>query len=336
MSPNRSSAATTPTSPVKEDIVEFGRSVIALQKEGLDQLGKALDSRFREAVELLYKSPGRIIVSGMGKSGHIGRKIAATLASTGSSSFFIHPAEAAHGDLGMIQRGDVVLLISNSGETQELMPVIQHVRRLGIPLVAISSGGGSSLLRSADVPLALPPASEACPVGIAPTTSTTMTLVLGDAIAMALMNRRGFTREDFRRLHPGGKLGLRFTPVGDLMHQGDRLPLVDVDLPIADVIVEMTAKSFGVAGVVDPESRLVGVISDGDLRRNINFLSGSSAREIMNPSPKTIAPALMAEDALRLLNENRVTSLFIVEEDGSDRPIGLIHIHDFLRIGLSE
>jgi arabinose-5-phosphate isomerase len=320
------------------EIMTHGRQVIAMEAEGLQSLQESLGPDFVAAAKALLTLKGRVIVAGLGKSGHIATKIAATLASTGTSAFFVHAAEAAHGDMGMISRQDVVMLISNSGETAELMPIIQHVARLRIPLIGISSAPQSTLMRSATIPLAIPAMPEACPVGVAPTTSTTMMLALGDALAMVVMQQRGFSRDDFRLFHPGGHLGLRLMRVSEIMHRGDRLPLVAPETPMSEVVMTMTSKSFGIAGVVDEKSRLVGVITDGDLRRNLDRLMSAQARHVMTSEPQVIQSSTMAEDALRFLNLAKVTALFVAADDDLDArkvPIGLVNVHDFLRLGLS-
>jgi len=321
------------------DIVRHGRQVVEIEAAGLSQLGESLGEHFVSAAKALLNLNGRAIVSGLGKSGHIATKIAATLASTGTPASFVHAAEAAHGDMGMISRQDVVILISNSGETAELLPIIQHVARLRIPLIGISSASESTLIRSASVPLVLPQAPEACPVGIAPTTSTTMMLALGDALAMVVMQQRGFSRDDFRLLHPGGSIGLRLMKVSEFMHRGDRLPLVRPDTPMSEVIMTMTSKSFGLAGVIGEDGALVGIITDGDLRRHINELASASASQVMTTRPRVIKATSLAEDALKFLNVQKVTALFVVEEDADGQPggapVGLVHVHDFLRLGLN-
>lgn len=321
-----------------DEIVRHGRSVIDIETEGLRQLGESLGDDFVSAVKALLNLSGRVIVSGLGKSGHIATKIAATLASTGTPASFVHAGEAAHGDMGMISAQDAVILISNSGETPELLPVIQYVARLAIPLIGISSSATSTLIRAASIPLVLPAAAEACPVGIAPTTSTTMMLALGDALAMAVMQERGFSRDDFRLLHPGGSIGLRLMKVSEFMHRGDRLPLVEPETPMSEVIMTMTSKSFGIAGIVDGAGDLVGVITDGDLRRHITELGSADARKVMTTRPRVIQASMLAEDALKFLNAQKVTALFVVEDgdDGSGRrrPVGIVNVHDFLRLGL--
>jgi arabinose-5-phosphate isomerase len=319
-------------------VLEQGRKVIEMEAAGLTQLAASLGPSFVAATRALLGLKGRAVVSGLGKSGHVATKIAATLASTGTPAFFVHAAEAAHGDMGMISRQDIVILVSNSGETAELMPIIQHIRRLQVPLIGISSVPESTLMRNATIALTLPDAPEACPVGIAPTTSTTMMLALGDALAMVVMNERGFSRDDFRLLHPGGSIGLRLMKVSEFMHRGDRLPLVQPETPMAEVIMTMTSKSFGIAGVIGADGRLSGVITDGDLRRHIADLASKAAGEVMTANPRLVAASMIAEDALKFLNVAKVTALFVVE-DGAETsggvPVGLVHVHDFLRLGLS-
>lgn len=318
---------------MNETVIEIGRRVIAREAEALGLLAGSLDGAFSSAVDCILGAEGRVIVSGMGKSGHIARKIAATLASTGSPAHFVHPAEASHGDLGMLARGDVCLVLSNSGETPELADIIAYTRRFSIPLIGVAGRADSTLLRSSDIAILLPPAPEACATGIVPTTSTTMTLALGDALAIALMERRDFTPENFREFHPGGRLGARLSKVRDLMHSGDELPLVPADTPMSETLLTMSGKGFGVVGVTR-DAHLAGVITDGDLRRNMNGLLDRTAAEVMTPSPRTIGPDALAEEAVAVMNAARITALFVVDPAGSDRPVGLIHIHDCLRAGV--
>lgn len=285
------------------------------------------------AVALMHKSGGRIIVSGMGKSGHIGTKMAATLSSTGSPAFFVHPAEASHGDLGMITPDDVILALSWSGETAELASVIMYSRRFKVPLIAITSRRESALGRAADICLELPAVTEACPHGLAPTTSTLIQLALCDSLAVALLEAKGFSAQDFKTFHPGGSLGGRLKLVADLMHTGDRLPLVAEDEAMSQAIVTMSAKSFGCLGVVGDDGRLLGMITDGDLRRHMDDdLLKAAAREVMTFSPKTIARDALAASALEVMNASRISALFVVE-DG--RPAGILHVHDLLRAGVA-
>ncbi|OAN49157.1 D-arabinose 5-phosphate [Paramagnetospirillum marisnigri] len=316
-----------------EDIAT-ARKVLATEAEALSALSAGLGEAFVKAVGLLEAAKGRVIVTGMGKSGHVGRKIAATLASTGRPSFFIHPAEASHGDLGMVTSEDAVVALSNSGETPELGDLVAFSRRFEIPLIGITSGAKSTLAVSADVALVLPPIPEACPMGLAPTTSTTMMLALGDALAVTLLERKGFTAADFKLFHPGGKLGQRLLKVGDLMHGGEGLPLVAPTTPMAEVLLVMTAKSLGCAGVTDGNGRLAGIVTDGDLRRHMRpDLPTLAAAEVMTRDPKTVAPNLLAAEALRIMNTKAITSLFVVDETGC--PVGVLHVHDCLRAGVA-
>ena len=307
------------------------KRVITCETQALMQLEAALDDRFDAAVTLLLNATGRIIVCGMGKSGHVARKIAATLASTGTPAHFVHPAEASHGDLGMLAPGDVILVLSNSGETPELADVIAHSRRFSIPLIGVAARENSTLIRQSDVGLILPPAEEACGTGIVPTSSTTMTLALGDALAIALMEHRSFTPENFREFHPGGKLGARLSRVRDLMHKGDALPLVAHDTPMPDVLIEISRKGFGVVGVASADGALDGIITDGDLRRHMDGLLDLSAADVMTKSPTTIAGDALAEDAVRIMNDRKITCLFVTKDSET---LGLLHIHDCLRVGL--
>jgi arabinose-5-phosphate isomerase len=309
---------------------------VALESEGLQALHAALQddlgARVLEAVALVMSRTGRLIVTGMGKSGHVGRKIAATLASTGTPALFVHPAEASHGDLGMIAREDAVLALSWSGEAPELADVIAYTRRFDVPLIAITSRPESALGSAADLLLALPRMPEACPNGLAPTTSTTMQLALGDALAMCLLEARGFSPQDFREFHPGGKLGARLKRARDLMHGPDELPLVGRGATLGEAIVEMTSRRFGVTGVVE-EGRLVGVLTDGDLRRAFQrgLAMDRPVLEAMTATPRTAAPEDLAADLLGLMNEKRITSLFVVE---AGKPVGILHLHDLLRAGI--
>lgn len=311
------------------DYLATGRKVITIEAEGLTALAAGLDESFARAVETILKAKGRVIVSGMGKSGHIARKIAATFASTGTPAQFVHPAEASHGDLGMVTRDDVALMLSNSGETPELADMIAHTRRFSIPLIGVASRPDSTLLRQSDVALVLPQAPEACGSGVVPTTSTTMTLALGDAIAVALMEHRRFTPEMFRTFHPGGKLGAKLSKVSDLMHTD--MPLVSETTPMSEALLEISRKGFGVVGVTDARGDLVGIITDGDLRRHMAGLLEHNAAEVMTRNPRTITPGVLAEAAVAVMNERKITCLFAV--DGR-RPVGILHIHDCLRAGV--
>jgi arabinose-5-phosphate isomerase len=307
------------------DVLQFGKDVLHDEARALDALADGLSEPFETAVQLILDCPGKLIVSGLGKSGHVGRKIAATFASTGTTATFLHLAEAIHGDLGMAAKGDVAILISQSGETAELEAVIDHFRGAGIPIIAITGNAGSMLAEAAAAPLVLPHWAEVGPESVAPTTSTTMTLALGDALAMTVMRQKGFTRTDFGRLHPGGSLGARLKPVSRLMHSGDSVPLTHEDSSIHDVIVEISAKRLGIVGVTDSEGRLVGVVTDGDLRRNIERGLDHSAADFMTRDPKRIAADALVDEALTLFEENKITALFVVD---GDRPVGVLHIHD--------
>ena len=321
--------------PDAEALIAVGRRVVAREAEALAALQGAIGPAFATAVQTMLAAKGRVIVSGMGKSGHIARKTAATLASTGTPALFVHPAEASHGDLGMITRGDVALLLSNSGETPELADLIAHTRRFAIPLIGIASDPASTLLQAADIALVLPPAAEACDTGIVPTASTAMTLALGDALAIALMEHRRFTPEDFRTFHPGGRLGARLARVADLMHTGAALPLVPQGLRMTEALVVMSQKGFGVVGVTDAEGRLVGIVTDGDLRRHMVGLLDRTAGAVMTRAPQTVAPTAFAHEALATMNARAITTLFATDPDRPGRPVGLLHIHDCLRAGIA-
>jgi arabinose-5-phosphate isomerase len=308
------------------DDLAVARDVLATEAAGIAALSAALDHGFVLAVELLAGVTGRIVVSGMGKSGHVARKVAATLASTGTPALFVHPAEASHGDLGMIVPGDAVVALSNSGETAELADLVSHARRFGLPLVGITAAPGSAL--------ALAP--EAGPIGLAPTTSTTMQMALGDALAIALLARRGFTAHDFRGFHPGGKLGARLLHVRELMHTGAEVPLAAPATPMDKALITMTAKPFGCLGIVDPQNRLLGVFTDGDLRRSIGpDLLSRTVESVMTRAPKTIAPEALAGEALLEMNSasRPFTAIFVVDDAGVVN--GILHIHDLLRVGIA-
>lgn len=308
------------------------RQVLITEADALRQLADQLPGDFDAVVALILRTKGRVIISGIGKSGHIGNKIAATLASTGTPSYFVHASEASHGDLGMITEEDIVVLISNSGETQELGDVLAHTRRFSIPLVGISSRAGSTLMTAADYKLLLPPAPEACPMGLAPTTSTTLTLALGDALAVALMEERDFKAENFRTFHPGGKLGAQLSTVSQLMHGVAALPLVAKETAMEEVLIEMTSKGFGTTGVTEGD-RLIGIVSDGDLRRNMSRLMHSTADEVATKNPVTVPPEMLAAQALAVMNSRKITTLFVV--DPESRPVGILHLHDLLRAGVA-
>ncbi|WP_395624079.1 SIS domain-containing protein [Sphingomonas daechungensis] len=313
----------------KANLLEFGRHVLRDEARALDALAESLGEAFEHAVDVIVGCRGKLIVAGLGKSGHIGRKISATFASTGTTSVFLHLAEAIHGDLGMADSGDVAILISLSGETAELEPVIDHFSAVSIPVIGITGNSHSLLARAASAPLLLPQWREVGPESVAPTTSTTMSLALGDALAMTVMHLKGFDRSDFGRLHPGGALGARLKPISRVMHSGNEVPLTRADSAMRDVIVEMTAKRLGVVGVIDGEGYLVGVITDGDLRRHMEEGLDHTASEFMTGSPKTIRSDALIDDALAMFDEHRITTLFVVEgKDERRRPIGILHIHD--------
>lgn len=304
--------------------------VLQIEAEAIRSLADGLDERFDRAVELIRSAPGRVVVTGIGKSGIIAQKIAATFASTGTAAFFLHPAEAIHGDLGMILPGDVVLALSHSGESEEVVALLPHVRRRGATLIALTGSPGSTLGRNADVTVSAAIREEACPLNLAPTASTAAQLAMGDALAVALSVEKGFRPEDFAALHPGGKLGKRFLKVRDLMHAGGAVPLVPLEAPIKDVVYEMSKKRLGITGVVDAAGRLVGCVSDGDLRRLLERDGerawGGTAATAMNPAPKSVAADAFATAALRGMEEGKITSFFVLTDDG--RPEGIVHLHD--------
>lgn len=314
------------------DLLTTARQVITREAEGLALLSTALGDSFVQAAQTILNTSGRVIVTGMGKSGHIGRKIAATLASTGTPAHFVHPAEASHGDLGMLTRGDVALLLSNSGETAELADIITHCRRFGIAMIGISSRKDSTMMRQCDVALALPNAMEACDTGIVPTTSTTMALALGDALAVALMQHRAFTAEHFRLFHPGGNLGAKLLRVRDLMHLDP--PLIAADRPMSEALILISQKGFGVVGVTDPAGFLVGIITDGDLRRHMEGLMTMSAGDVMTAHPRSLIPDALAQDALALMTSAQITCILVVDPQTPRRAMGILHIHDCLRAGV--
>jgi len=316
--------------------LSVARRVIRAEIGGLQQLARSLDGAFGAALDLCAAATGRLIVTGIGKSGHVAHKIAATLASTGSRAQFVHAAEASHGDLGMIGAGDVVLALSNSGSSAELADIVAYSRRFEIPLIAVTGDARSTLAEAADVVMLLPAAAEACSMGLTPTTSTTMMLALGDALAVALLERRGFSTEDFQLFHPGGAIGRRLLRVGDIMHTGDAVPLAAPHTPMSEAILLMSAKSFGCVGICDDAGRLIGVITDGDLRRHMgDSLLGRTVAEVMSHRPKTIAANRLAGEALAMMTGQAppTTSLFVIDEAG--RPTGFIHMHDCVRAGVA-
>jgi arabinose-5-phosphate isomerase len=319
-------------------VIDRGREVIRIEAEALEMLSRSLNENFVEACQTILNAKRRVVVTGMGKSGHIGRKVAATLAATGTPAFFVHPAEAGHGDLGMLTRGDVLLVLSNSGNTAELRPVLNYARLLGIRIIGIASRLTSPVMEYADVRLCTPSTREACAANVAPTTSTALQLALGDALALAVMDMRGVTSENLRSFHPSGSIGLRLTPISEIMHGVDRLPIANASTPITDVIAMMSSCNFGIAGVVNEAGGLIGVITDGDLRRHFESLNGATAAEIMTSHPKALPADMMAEDALLFLNDSKITAAFVLDRldtGNPSRPVGLVHIHDFLRFGLN-
>ena len=315
-----------------QDITRSAAAVLAAEGAALTRLAATIPVDFAAVVRRILDIRGRVILSGIGKSGHIARKISSTLASTGTPSFFVHPAEASHGDLGMVTRADLCLVISNSGETRELSDLISYSRRFDIPLVAISSQPDSSVMNAADYRLALPPEPEACPMGLAPTTSTTMTLALGDALAVALMESRAFVAEDFKAFHPGGKLGAQLVYVHQIMHGPEALAIVAPGANMTDTLMEMGAKGFGIACVVE-DSQLVGVISDGDIRRHARGLMDTTAGQIATQNPKTVPPTILAAQALALMNQAMIGAVVVV--DDNRKPIGILRVHDCLKAGVA-
>ena len=319
--------------PSSTSYAASAQRTIRMESAAVAALEQRIGSEFDRACDLLLQTSGRVIVTGMGKSGHVGLKVAATLSSTGTPAYFVHPSEASHGDLGMITPDDAILAFSWSGETVELENILYYSRRFAVPLVAVTSNPHSTLAKAAEVVLALPRSKEACPHGLAPTTSTMMQLALGDSIAIALLESKGFTALDFGVLHPGGQLGARLKFVDDLMHSETALPLTGADTVMSEAIVVMTEKALGCLGVVDADGVLQGIITDGDLRRNMgNGLLDRRAAEIMTPAPKTVTRGIMASAALEIINARAITALFVVEEG---RPVGLVHIHDLLRAGVA-
>ncbi len=331
-------AASVPpeSEPAVQGDLAAARRVLDSAAEAISALSAALDERFSLAVDVLLAVRGRVVVSGMGKSGHVARKIAATLASTGTPAQFVHPAEASHGDLGAVTRSDAVVVLSNSGETAELSDLITFAKRFSVPLIGIAGRANSALLRAADVALLLPPSPEACPMGLAPTTSTTLMLALGDALAIALMERRGFTPDQYRELHPGGSLGKALIRVQDIMHRGDELPLVQESTPMREALAIMTDRRLGCVGVLDGTGRLTGIFTDGDLRRSIDRIAPErSIAAVMTRSPKVVSPTDLAVQALAAMNNHSINVLFVVDPgDVLGRPLGVLHLHDCLRAGL--
>lgn len=322
----------------KTDVLEIAKRVLRIEGEAILELINRLNSSFEKAVEIILNSKGRVVVTGMGKSGLIGKKIAATLASTGTPAFFMHPAEASHGDLGMVTSDDVVIAISNSGETEEVVRLIPFLKRFNLKLIAITGRSNSTLGSQADVSLDVSIREEACPLGIVPTASTTATLAMGDALAVALLIKRGFREEDFAMYHPGGSLGRRlFIKVEDLMHTGESIPMVEPDTVMTEAIMEISSKRLGMTAVVDKDKRVLGIITDGDLRRGIQKYGKEffdmKAADVMTKSPKTITRNELAAKALAIMEENSITSLIVPDKDG--RIEGIIHIHDILKKGIA-
>jgi arabinose-5-phosphate isomerase len=320
-------------------ILEEAKRVIRIEAQALHALADAIDGEFERAVELILASRGRVIVTGMGKSGLIGQKIASTMASTGTPALFLHPAEGVHGDLGMIMKGDVVIAISNSGETEEVVRILPIVERLGARLIAMTGNPQSTLARAGDVFLNITVKEEACPLGLAPTASTTATLAMGDALAVVLLQKRGFRPEDFALFHPGGSLGRKLLlTVGDMMHSGPAIPLVQAATPMREALFEITSKGLGVTGVADGTGALVGVITDGDLRRALeqggDFLDRSAA-DLMRQGPKRVLRGDLAAKALQRMEEFSITSLFVFEREGDAVPVGIVHLHDLLKAGIA-
>ena len=315
------------------DFLATARRVIGIEARALAALELSLGASFTQAVQLILAAKGRVIVSGIGKSGHIARKIASTLASTGTPAHFVHPAEASHGDLGMVAEGDVVLVLSNSGETPELADIIAHTRRFNIPLIGVASRPQSTLVRQSDVSVILPNEPEACETGIVPTTSTTMSLALGDALAIVLMKHRAFSPDHFRLYHPGGRLGTKLLKVRDLMHAD--LPLTSDQSPMSEALLAMSKSGFGVTGVTDDTGALIGIITDGDLRRHMATLMTMSVGQVMTRSPRTVAPDALAEKALAVMKDRKITSLFVLDPGSGGKALGILNIHDLLRAGLA-
>jgi len=317
-----------------DDLTE-ARRVLTLEANALEKLAHSLDASFEQAITLLMQVQGRVILSGIGKSGHIANKIASTFSSTGTPAFFVHPSEASHGDLGMITSQDVLIVLSFSGETAELSDTINYAKRFNIPFIAITHKAASTLAKAAHTTLLLPSASEACPMGLAPTTSTTLMLALGDALAVTLLKRKGFSEKDFKKLHPGGLLGRKLLHVIDIMRVYEELPLVLQGTPMSDALVEMTEKGFGCIGVLDTAQKLVGIITDGDLRRHMNAsLLSQRVEDIMTASPKTIFSSSFAAEALGLMNRQSITNLFVLDETRNEL-VGLLRLHDCLRAGIA-
>jgi len=324
--------------PTHKSALSRGAEVIRSEAEALTLLADALDDTFVDACHAILGVRGRVVITGMGKSGHIGRKWAATFAATGTPAFYVHPGEAAHGDLGMLVREDILVVLSNSGNTSELRAILGYAQSLGVPVIGVASKRDSLVMRSADIRLCLPETREACPANVAPTTSTTLQLALGDALAMTVMDLRGCSLELLKTLHPGGSLGLRLTSIREVMHGRQKLPLVDLESRMCDVIVSMTSSGFGIAGVTDCTGRLRGVITDGDLRRHFDDLATATAGDVMTADPKTLTTDMVADEALQFLHNNQITCAFVIERNApvnTSAPVGIVHVHDLLRAGLA-
>ncbi len=318
---------------VRNKIIESGIRVLELEANAISVLSRNLTSSFYESVDLLSKCKGKIIITGMGKSGHIAQKIAATFSSTGTPAQFIHPGEASHGDLGNISEDDILIILSNSGETAELYNILAYSKKIHLPIIGISSNSKSTLSENSTKALIIPDLGEACPNGLAPTTSTTLMLSLGDALCIALMEKKNFTKNDFLAFHPGGKLGAKLKPISAIMHSGTDLPLVKMGHSMAEALIEMTKKGFGITGVISESGHLKGVISDGDLRRNMEGLLEKDVSAVMTKNPITLESSINVADALNLMNKNKITSVFISDSNNSKAPIGIVHLHDCLRLG---
>ncbi len=316
-------------------ILEIAKRVIDIEIENVLELKRSLDSSFVKAIEILYNCKGKVILTGMGKSGHIARKISSTLSSTGTPSIFLHPSEAIHGDLGMIDKDDVVIAISNSGETEEILNIIPYIKFLNVPIISITGNANSTLAQKSDVIIDIRITKEACPLNLAPTSSTTAILVLGDAIALVLMELKGFTREQFAKLHPGGLIGRRLKKVYEVMHRGDKIPIVYEDMSMKEAIIEITSKGFGATAVIDRVGNLIGIITDGDLRRYIEKgkdLNNGNVKNAMTKNPKTIRYDESLGDALNLMEKYKITVLLVLDDE--DRLVGIVHLHDILREGI--
>ena len=325
------------TSQQQSSFIESAKRVVAIEQAAIAALGERFDERFVKACELLKNCEGKVVVSGMGKSGHVGNKIAATLASTGTPAMFVHPGEASHGDMGMITARDAVLALSNSGNTTEVVTLLPLLKRLAIPLIAMTGNPQSELARSADAHLDASVSEEACPLGLAPTSSTTVSLVLGDALAIALLEARGFTAEDFAFSHPGGALGRKLLlKVEDIMHTGSEIPCVASGTPMSKALLEMSSKALGMTTIQDDGGSLIGLFTDGDLRRTIDHgvdIQSAVIDDVMTRSPQSVSPGMLAAEALHIMEERKITALIVV--DDANHPAGVLHLHDILRAGVA-